>query len=91
MMAILSLLGYVLLAVLAVIVFMFLVVGLKFVTWFYLRHCKHCHHTMDYKGEKEDDNNGHYLFHCPKCGAWEQVTKEQFVREWDKDCDPNTL
>jgi uncharacterized C2H2 Zn-finger protein len=44
---------------------------------------------MEYKGMKEDDNNGHYLFHCPKCGAWEQVPKEEFFRQCDNPVDEN--
>jgi hypothetical protein len=28
---------------------------------------------MDYKGLKNDNCDPHYLFHCPKCKAWEQV------------------
>jgi uncharacterized C2H2 Zn-finger protein len=36
---------------------------------------------MEYKGLKEDNDNGHYLFHCPKCGAWQQIPKEQFFRD----------
>ena len=44
---------------------------------------------MNYKGLKEDDNSGQYLFHCPKCGAWEQMPREEFIRNCAKDCNPN--
>ena len=38
---------------------------------------------MEYRGLKDDNNNGHYLFHCPKCGAWQQIPREQFLRDLD--------
>ena len=46
---------------------------------------------MDYKGLREDENNGHYLFHCEHCGAWEEIPKEEFIRSCDRDCNPNEL
>jgi uncharacterized C2H2 Zn-finger protein len=42
---------------------------------------------MEYKGLKEDDDNGHYLFYCPKCGAWEQVPKEEFFKHYNNTID----
>jgi uncharacterized C2H2 Zn-finger protein len=36
---------------------------------------------MEFKGFKEDDKNGHFLFHCPKCGAWESIPKEDIIDE----------
>ena len=74
-----------------VLVGFFLLVTINFLKFFYWHKCKHCHHTMNYKGLKEDDNNGHYLFHCPKCGAWEQIPREEFIHSCDKDCNPNEL
>jgi hypothetical protein len=46
---------------------------------------------MEYKGLKEDNDKSHYLFHCPKCGAWEQVPKEKFFRDCDKSMNPNDI
>ena len=43
--------------------------------------CKHCHRVMDYKGLKENDKESHHLFHCPHCGAWEQVNKGDFYKK----------
>jgi hypothetical protein len=91
MMTILTYIWYVLLAVFVLIIFLSLVIGFKLLVWFSYRVCKHCHHTMDYKGLREDENNGHYLFHCEHCGAWEEVPKEEFIRSCDKDCNPNEL
>ncbi len=39
--------------------------------------CKYCGHIMEYKGLKEDNDKGHYLFHCPHCGAWQQIPEEE--------------
>ena len=44
---------------------------------------------MDYRGLKEVNNNGHYLFHCPNCGAWEQIPKEEFFRQCDNPINKN--
>lgn len=44
---------------------------------------------MEYKGLKEDNDKGHYLFQCPHCGAWEQIPKNVFLKNFIyKDYDP---
>ena len=49
--------------------------------WMYHCHkCPHCGKYMEFRGLKEDEDNGNFLFHCPKCGAWEQVPREEFLR-----------
>jgi hypothetical protein len=60
-----------------------LVIGLHYSLFFLRKKCKHCNHVMEYKGLKEDNKKGHYLFHCEHCGAWEQVPKEEFFRQCD--------
>ena len=50
------------------------------ISWFHTRHCKHCGHRMEYKGLKDDEDTGHFLFHCHKCGAWEQIPKSELYR-----------
>ena len=77
-------LGGVFTAIILVLFITFSLVIFRFLRFFHWHKCKHCHHTMNYKGLKEDDNSGHYLFHCPKCGAWEQIPREKFFRQ----CDP---
>lgn len=50
--------------------------------WLYKFHkCPHCGHRSQFKGFKEDDNNGHFLFYCTKCRAWETIAKEDFFRD----------
>lgn len=89
---ILSIIGYTLLTVVGIILFLCLMVGLKLLVWFNFRLCKHCGHTLKYKGLKEDNENGHYLFHCHHCGAWEQIPKSTFLKNFIyKDYDPYNL
>ena len=85
----LSILGYILVAIVVVVVLVALVISLKLFVWFNYRPCKHCSHNMVYRGLKEDDNGGHYLFHCEHCGAWENVPKKELICDCDKDCNPN--
>ena len=72
----------ILLAILLIVVVVLLICILPYILHFYNHLCKHCGHSMEYKGLKEDDREGHYLFHCPKCGAWEQIPKEVFLRSF---------
>lgn len=57
----------------------FAFIGIRLYLVFHRHRCKNCNHIMEYKGLKEDDDNGHYLFYCPKCGAWKQVPREEFL------------
>ena len=59
-------------------------IGIQFLLFFHWRKCKHCKHHLIYRGLREDDANGHYLFYCPKCGSWEQIPREKLFRQ----CDP---
>ena len=83
-MTVLNIIGCIFAAVCLIVLFACMLFALQYFVWFHWRSCKHCYHTMKYKGLKEDNDNGHYLFHCPKCGAWEQIPKEQFFREIDE-------
>ena len=66
-----------------------LILILPYIFYFHIHQRKHCGHNMEYKGLKEDDEEGHYLFHCPHCGAWEQIPKEVFLKNFlYKDYDP---
>ena len=65
-----------------------LVISTKYLTWFPCRQCTYCQHRMEYKGLKEHQDESHYLFHCPHCGAWEEIPKEKFLRDCDEDCKP---
>lgn len=41
----------------------------------YINHfkCKKCGNTMKYKGVRKNNEDEEFMFHCEKCGAWEQV------------------
>lgn len=69
--------------------FSLLVVGLQYIAIFHWRPCKYCNHNLKYKGFKGDEQNGHYLFYCPHCGAWEEVPKQEFIKDLDKGFNPN--
>lgn len=58
------------------------IVTVPYVLYFHCHYCKHCGHRMEYRGLKGDDKNGHHLFHCPKCGAWEEVPKDVFLNKF---------
>jgi len=59
-----------------------LILCIKYLAWFYFRPCKHCGHNMKYKGLKEDSESGHFLFHCPHCGAWQQIPRQEFFKNF---------
>ena len=72
-------------AVVASFIVVLAITILKLLLWFYRRKCKYCSHTMSYKGLREDNGNGHYLFHCGKCGSWEQVSRERLYHWMSND------
>lgn len=84
-MIVLKIIGIMLLAILLIIVFVAFTLATRIYVLCNRHKCKHCKHYMEYKGLKEDTNNGHYLFHCPNCGAWEQIPKEDFYYNMNRD------
>ena len=90
MSAILTFIGSIIIISGFVFLLAFTYIGIQFFLFFYWRKCKHCHRkNMEYKGLREDSANGHYLFHCPKCGAWEEVPREAFFRQCDNPISEN--
>lgn len=86
-MSLLTIFGAIIAALGLLLLAAFLILVLQYLLFFHWRNCKYCGHTMKYKGLKEDNNNGHYLFHCEHCGAWEQIPKEEFFRQCDNPID----
>lgn len=84
-MNLLTIFGTIIAAVCFILLAAFLVVFFHYFVFFRWRSCKHCHQTMDYRGGKGDNDDEYYLFHCPKCGAWEKVPKEEFYRQCEKE------
>jgi hypothetical protein len=77
----LNIIGFIFAALCLIVLFACFTFILHYLSWFHWKPCKHCGHNMEYRGLKEDNENGYYLFHCPKCGAWQQIPKEQFFRD----------
>lgn len=86
MTSVFNIIGLVLLALVFICLAALLVVGLHFWLWFHCRSCKHCHHTLEHKGLQEDADGDYYLFHCPHCGAWEKVPRDEFFCDFEKGC-----
>ena len=84
-MLILKIFGFIVAVVFFIVIIVCSILVLHCLSWFHWRPCRHCGHHMEYKGLKEDDKEGHYLFHCPYCGAWEQIPKEEFFRDMIKE------
>lgn len=89
MATVLTIIGFICLLMIIAILLGCMIFTTQYFVWFHWKSCKHCGHTMEYKGLGEDDGNGHYLFHCPKCGARENIPREEFFREVDKGFNPN--
>ena len=75
---------FIIIALLFIIGSAVIIFTLHYFSWFHWRPCKHCGHHMEYKGLKEDTGDGHFLFHCPHCGAWQQIPKQEFLHEIEK-------
>lgn len=91
MMTVLNIIGWIVALLFMLVLFACTIFVFQYLCWFHWRPCKHCGHNMEYRGLKEDSDNGHYLFHCPKCGAWEQIPREEFLRDCDKSMNPNDI
>jgi hypothetical protein len=70
----------VILSFIAILLFGCLLFTVQYLWLYHCHRCKYCHHRMKFRGFKENEDESHYLFHCPECGAWEQIPKEEFFR-----------
>ena len=80
MIMLLTILFYAILAVFGIILLLFLLFMAHYIPKFHMHKCKHCGKYMKYMGLRDDENCGHYLFHCEHCGAWQQIPKEEMLR-----------
>lgn len=84
--------GYIVLGIFLVAGILILVLFGRFILLFNHRPCPHCSHSMEYKGEKQRTEGNVYLFHCPKCGAWEEVPRAELdARFYDWMSDINIM
>lgn len=82
--------GYTILGIFIVTVILVLVLFGRFILLFNHHSCPHCSYSMEYKGERQRAEGNVYLFHCPKCGAWEEVPKVELdarFYDWMSDLD----
>lgn len=68
------------LVVIAFIVLYIIIMGIAYIARFHIKPCKYCGHIMEFRGEKKRQEGEVYLFQCPKCKAWEEVPKEEFLK-----------
>lgn len=71
----------VLITFLALVLIVLLLLILVHLSLFHCHRCPDCNHIMEYKGLRDDDEGGHFLFHCPKCRKWQQIKKAVFLRQ----------
>lgn len=84
--------GYIILGTFLVAGILVLVLFGRFILLFNHRPCQHCFTNMEYKGEKQRAEGNIYLFHCPKCGAWDEVPKAELdARFYDWMSDINIM
>lgn len=84
--------GYTILGIFFAVAILVLVLFGRFILLFNHRPCPHCSHSMEYKGEKQRTEGNVYLFHCPKCGAWDEVPKAELdARFYDWMSDINIM
>ena len=79
-MTILSIIGGVLVAFLAILLIVLILLVLVHLWLFHSHRCQHCGHIMEYKGLTDDNEGGHFIFHCPQCGTVQHILKTEFLR-----------
>lgn len=89
MMHILYIIGGIFLVALVMILFACFIFTIQYIWMYHCHRCKHCGHFMEFRGLKEDKDEGHFLFHCRECGAWEEIPKEEFLRHYEQEYNPN--
>jgi hypothetical protein len=69
--------------VIGIIIFIVLNVVLGIVLTFHFRKCPYCGKRMSYqyKRTEPDGSVKEYVFHCNHCGAFENVTPIEMLRE----------
>ena len=71
----------IILAVFVAILFITILAG--WVRFKYFRKCPYCHKRMHYQYKRIDKDGDIecYVFHCPHCGTFENVTSIEMLRE----------
>ena len=74
---------YIVIALLVFVVILFITILAGWVRFKYFRKCPYCHKRMHYQYKRIDKDGDIecYVFHCPHCGAFENVTPIEMLRE----------
>ena len=75
------LLVIIILAIIVIAVFLDILTG--WIHFKYFRKCPYCNHRMKYQYKRLDKDGDIecYVFHCFHCGAFENVTPLEMIRE----------
>ena len=75
--------GWILLILTVFVVFIFINIAASILLAYYNRKCPYCGKRMKLQYTRRDKNGDIecYVFHCPHCGAFENVTPIEMVRE----------
>ena len=75
------LLVIIILAIIVIAVFLDILTG--WIHFKYFRKCPYCNHRMKYQYKRLDKDGDIecYVFHCSHCGAFENVTPLEMIRE----------
>jgi hypothetical protein len=70
-------------ALLVFVAILFITILAGWVRFKYFRKCPYCHKRMHYQYKRidKDGDTECYVFHCPHCGAFENVTSIEMLRE----------
>ena len=73
--------GIIILSTIVIIVFLNILIG--WIHFKYFRKCPYCNHRMKYQYKRLDKDGDIecYVFRCPHCGAFENVTPIEMIRE----------
>ena len=78
-----DMLSYIVIALLVLVAILFIAILAGWVRFKYFRKCPYCHKRMHYQYKRIDKDGDIecYVFHCPHCGAFENVTPIEMLRE----------
>lgn len=65
--------------------FMGITTLVRFFFLFHARKCRHCGHTLDFKGYHEERRGSHYKFYCRHCNSWENIDRNELFRDGEEE------
>jgi len=58
---------------------MALFIGIDLFIAYHLHRCPYCGHRMLHVYTKENEKGFFHVFHCSKCGAWDEVPEDTLI------------